>query len=119
MYGLKRWFLLGLAALLLESSLACGAADFFSQPAPEIARVSTRDGTEGEDYVVWLDCTVRNNGAKGNVLVTGELRNDTSWTKETTVMVDKDTSTVVTIAFPEATYKPEGLTAWKVNCNVK
>ncbi len=74
-------------------------------PAPEIVGATARDGFPGFDYTIWVDCTVRNNGAAGNIEVVAELRAGGFWIKRDTVYVEKGQERKVTLAYPE----PESL----------
>ncbi len=86
-------------------------------PKPEIVGVTARDGAPGLDYTVWVDCTVRNNGASGDITVVAELSGGGSWEKRETVSVGKNAERKVTLAFPEATFLNTGLNGYQYNCS--
>ena len=70
------------ATALLAVAMACGSGgDSNGQPSPEIVGQNIREGSVSFEYMVWVDCTVRNNGAAGDVEVTAKVENGQSWSK--------------------------------------
>ena len=111
--------LLGLALLLLSAVGCDGVAKLANQPAPEIVGEASRDGTTGFlDYTVWIDCTVRNNGADGDITVEGELRStDGFWNKRATVFVAAGAEAKAVLEFSEATLLNSGLDGYQYGCS--
>lgn len=84
--------------------------------APEVVGIISRDGFQNFDYIVYVDCTVRNNGADGNITVVAELSNGGFWKKRDEVFISANTERKVTLAFPEATLLDTGLGGYRYNC---
>ena len=114
---LRRWFLVYSLLALLAATLACGAASgLLKRTNPELTAVFARDGWVDGDYTVWVDCTIRNNGAAGEVLVKARLENGAVWKKQRTIRLDEAGVMVVTLAFPEATLLPVGIGGYMYTC---
>ncbi len=107
----------GTSALLLAVGLLVVAACGVAGPKLEIVGVNARDGFSGFDYVVWVDCTVRNSGRDGNIEVVAELQAGGSWIKRETVLIAKNEERKVTIAFPEPDSFFSVLGSATYNCN--
>lgn len=105
--------------ILLVSGLACsndGGGGWFGGPKPEIVGLDASEHW-GWDYVITVECHVRNNGDSGNVKVTSTLQNGSYWTKSRTVYIAAGQTEIVEIDFPEAEFLGQGLagfsyTAW-------
>ena len=102
---------------LLGATLGCGATPgLLDRSKPELTAVFGRDGWVDGDYTVWVDCTVRNNGAAGNVLVQANPENGVVWQKQTTIRLDEAGEMVVTLVFPEANLSPVGIRGYLYTC---
>ncbi len=105
--------------MMMAVVTACGSetvAEVLNQPAPEIVGATSRSGSPGLDYTVWIDCTVRNNGDTGEITLVAELRNGEFWRKREVISLSADTERLVTFAFPEATVLRAGLSGYKYSC---
>jgi hypothetical protein len=61
--------------LLLLAGLACGSSvGIFNKVQPRTLDAVSRDGFEGDDYIVWVDCIIRNEGDSGEVEVQANLQ---------------------------------------------
>jgi hypothetical protein len=104
-------------ATLLALAVGCEqAAKITRTPLPEVVGQTARDGSPGFNYTVWVDCTIRNNGASGNIEVQASLTGGGSWTKRETVYVEEDGEKMVTLAFPEVTLLGGGLGGFEYVC---
>jgi len=102
---------------MLITILSCETtAKVFRQPLPEIVGTAARDGMPGLDYTVWVDCTVRNNGAGGSIEVSATLKNGGYWNKRQVVHVPENMEDKVTFTFSEASLLGTGLSGFQYNC---
>lgn len=109
--------LLSLLILLSLAMLGCSPiAKAIGRPLPELVGVTARESV-GLDYQVHVDCTVKNNGAAGNVMVTAELNLGGFWKKERQVFIAEDVSEKVTITFSEPTFLVGGLSTGSYQCD--
>ena len=114
----KYLFVIFALVLLIVGAVACSqTAKVIRRPLPDIVGQAARDGFSGLDYVVWVDCTVRNNGARGGIVVKAVLQNGGFWEKRETVQVEADTERKVTFSFPEATVLGTGLSGYRFSCS--
>ncbi len=95
--------ILALGSAVLIALAACGG----SGPAPEIVGQQLKTGLVNLDYTVWVDCTVRNSGAEGDVELTATLDGGGSWKKRKTLYVGSEQETAHQFEFRE----PEFLAA--------
>ena len=103
--------------VLLSTGLGCGTvANGFREASPEVVRSRIRDGTPNFDYTIWVDCTIRNNGDDGHVMVIGELENGGVRRKQRSIFIESETETRVTFSFPEAEFRGTGLSAFRYEC---
>ena len=106
-------FVFGLAVLAAALATGCGVV----RPTPQIVGAVSRDGiSDTQDYTVWVDCTVKNKGAGGNVLVVAALRSDSFWSRQESVFMARDTERKFTFAFPEAEPLDAGLGGYRYSC---
>ena len=106
--------------ILLGVAVGCEtAAKITRTPLPELVGQTTRDGSPGFDYTIWVDCTIRNNGASGNIEVTATLRGGGSWIKRETVYIAGDDEKLVTLAFPEVKLLSAGLGGYEYVCGYR
>ena len=113
----QRWPLLALFLALLSAGLGCSTAvNGFREASPEVLRSRIRDGTPNFDYTIWLDCTIRNNGDDGQVVVIGELENGGVRRKQQSIFMESETEMRVTISFPEVIFRGAGLSAYSYQC---
>ena len=61
-----------LLLLLCIALIACGEIGL-NRPKPEIVGQHSRSGQVNFDYAIWVDCTVQNHGASGNIELTARL----------------------------------------------
>jgi len=101
--------------LLFTIIIGCGLGG----PRPEIVGQTATDGAPGFDYTVYVDCTVRNNGAKGNITISAELRNGSFWKKRDTVYLEKNMERKVTFTFAEAEFLEMGLSGYRFGCQTE
>ena len=110
--------LLSLLILLSLAMLGCSpVAKAIGRPLPDLVGVTARESV-GLDYQVHVDCTVKNNGAAGNVMVTAELNLGGFWKKEQEVFIPRDGTQLVTISFSEPTLLGGGLSSGSYQCDV-
>ena len=93
-----KWQAAGALALLLLS-VACGP----SGPKPEIVAATATEALSGFDYVVRVECSVKNSGDDGNVTVAAALNASGDWTKEETIFMKGGGRESVILEFPEVT----------------
>lgn len=102
--------------LVLAALISCQTiAKVLKQPLPEIIGTTARESF-GFDYQVHVDCTVRNNGASGQVTIFAELRKGGYWKKEETIFLPENESRMVTLTFSEPTFLSGGLTSGSYSC---
>ena len=89
-----------LSLLLCLALFACGEIGL-NRPKPEIVGQDSSSGQVNLDYAVWVDCTVQNHGASGNVELTATLNAGGSWTKRATVFVGKSDTRTHSFEFRE------------------
>ena len=89
-----------LSLLLCLGLLACGEIGL-NRPKPEVVGQDSRSGQANTEYAVWVDCTVQNHGASGNVELTATLNAAGSWTKRATVFVGKSDTRTHSFEFRE------------------
>ena len=107
------------ATALLAVAMACGSwGDSNGQPSPEIVGQNIREGSVSFEYMVWVDCTVRNNGAAGDVEVTAKLENGQSWSKSQPLPLAAGAEKRVPFTFAEATQLDAGLSGYQYGCSV-
>ena len=106
---------------LVMASIVFGceeAAKALNIPVPEIVGATARESL-GLDYQVHVDCTIKNNGASGDITVTAELNKGGFWEKEQTVFIPEDGTKKVTLTFSEPTFLGGGLTSGQYTCGAK
>ncbi len=93
----------GLAVLLAVT--ACSASvGIFNKVEPRTIDAVARDGYEGDDYIVWVDCIILNEGDSGEVEVRANLQPVTggTWGRTQRVHMDGGEQAVVTFKFAQA-----------------
>lgn len=105
---------IGLLLLLLcLAPFACGEIGL-TKPKPEIVGQDSNSGQVNFDYAIWVDCTVQNHGASGNVELTARLNAGGSWTKRATVYVGRSDARSHRFEFREPGFF-DGL-EWRFSC---
>lgn len=93
-----------LLILLILVNLGCCAeikSAFGLGPDPEVVGMDSSGGLSGFDYVVTVDCQVRNNGESGYIKVYATLQNGGYWKKERVVYVASGQTVTLEILFRE------------------
>ncbi len=115
----KNFLILGIVALLLVVGLSgCteSPSEIFNPPQVEVTSRTIRDGYEGLDYVVYVDCTVKNSGGSGKVTVYAKVTQGSSyWQREQQIYINDGESRDLSFTFKEVSFWTlEGVTyrAW-------
>ena len=105
-----------LLLLVCLALFACGEIGL-AKPDPEIVRQDSSSGQVNFDYAIWVDCTVQNHGASGNVELTATLNAGGSWMKRATVYVGKSDTRSHRFEFREPGIF-DGL-EWRYSCEAR
>lgn len=104
----KKLLILGIAVLLLAVGLSgCteSPSEVFNPPQVEVTSRTTRTGYEGLDYVVYVDCTVKNYGGSGRATVYAEVTQGSSyWQKEQQIYINDGESRDLSFTFKEISF---------------
>ena len=93
-------------------------AKLLGRPDVEIV-ATTAPQSFGVDYQVHVDCTVRNRGASGLVIVSAELTKGGYWQRELMVFIPADETQQVTLAFSETAFFWGGLKSGSYVCRAQ
>jgi|Marorgknorr_s2lv_3_1036020.scaffolds.fasta_scaffold27763_3 photosystem II stability/assembly factor-like uncharacterized protein len=102
----------GIIVMILAACAAIG-------PVPEIVGAQARESMGLFDYKVFVDCTVRNTGKGGNIMVEAELNKGGFWKKEETIFLDAGNTRKVTFTFSEITFLGGGITSGNIRCGAR
>lgn|GEM_PF-6021602 len=113
-------FIFSVLLLSVLWGTACGSSPSeVTEPRAQIVQVTARDSSVNDDYTIFVDCHVRNEGASGPVVVTAEIKRSKSTPKRETVSISGDQTRVVSFSFPEAVLFETRLAEYQFNCRIK
>ena len=101
--GTGLWLAAVLAVLL--AGLACSSSvGIFNKVQPRTIDAVARDSFVDGDYVVWVDCIIKNEGDSGEVEVRANLRpiSGGNWVKGQRVYMKGGAEETVSFEFPQA-----------------
>ena len=93
-----------LVAVLLVAVACSSSVGIFNKVQPRTIDAVARDGFVEDDYIVWVDCIILNEGDSGEVEVVANLSpiSGGTWTEKRRVHMDGGEEAVVTFEFPRA-----------------
>ena len=93
------------AMTVLLTALACGSSvGIFNKVQPRTLDAVSRDGFEGDDYIVWVDCIIENEGDSGEVEVQANLQpiSGGNWRRTDRVYIKAGEVETVSFRFAQA-----------------
>jgi hypothetical protein len=71
----SRLLILGVASVLSVLGISCDSSQSeVTDPRTKIIQVTARNSLNDGTYTIFIDCTVKNEGASGSILVSAELK---------------------------------------------
>ena len=108
-------------SLIAFGGLLLLAACASSPPEFEIVGQSASETSELlGDYVVHVECDIRNGGGSGRVTVVASVdAANGAWKKRQSSVIDEGESREFTFVFPEVEYQPLGDNSFEYNCRLE
>ena len=115
---MRAWMIsLILVVVVLVAASCSSASKLINRPLPKIVGKSVRESL-GFNYKIFVDCTVRNDGAAGSVIVTANLTaRDGFWEKQAKFSMEEDTTRSVALEFSEPSFFSNVLATVRYNCS--
>ena len=110
--------LLATPAVLLTAVACSSAVGIFNKVVPETIVESARDAVVDGDYIIWVDCTIKNNGDSGEVEVQANVNpfSGGNWRSTQRVHIKAGEQEVVTFEFPQALELRPNLDHYGISC---